>query len=154
MALKNAAELMAELAEQPRVELHYDLRNPCADCPFTRNGPPDHSGVLSSLPAYLELLKTGDLVHSCHKTDPRPGCDGNRDYEGKTQHCSGVLQMFAKSEIGIGSSIFQALSHGVDLGELIDRAKSNNHVFGSIGELIEHYLPAIERLAKGEKADG
>lgn len=145
MTIKTAADLMRELEGQPKVTLHYDLKHPCADCPFTRNGPRDHPGVLTSLVGYVELIKTGDLVHSCHKTDSRPACDGNRSNDGKVQHCAGLLQMFAKSDIGVGRCIMHAIDRGVELAPLIDRAKANKKVFGSLQQLINHYLGGIRK---------
>lgn len=134
--------------------IRFDQKNPCADCPFTRNGPPGHTGVLSSLVTYAEMIETGELVHTCHKTDQREDCDGPKRMPGGSHSpdntvnaCAGLMQLFAKSDYPFGPMISYASRQGVDIGDLIKRANSNDDVFGSIGEMMRHYLPEVKKLA-------
>lgn len=83
------------MKDTPLSEVRFDLRTPCADCPF-RRGVPAHQGVAKALPEYASQIEMATFAHTCHKTDPRS--DGFKPtYTGPVQHCAGALIMCEKS---------------------------------------------------------
>lgn len=78
-------------------ELDWTRKASCKDCPFLKSSK-FHEGIASNLPSYAESISEGKLIHTCHKTDNREGCDGPRNYKGeKPQHCYGAIMMMLKS---------------------------------------------------------
>lgn len=79
--------------------MNYDLKKPCAECPF-RN---DRPGYLTKARAReiangLDPKRLGaGGSFGCHKTTvPDPDDDGERTSGPKTQHCAGALIMLEK----------------------------------------------------------
>jgi hypothetical protein len=77
--------------------LRFDLRSPCADCPF-RNDLPINEGTVGTFAENIWSIIRGEFVHSCHKTDPRSDYEPAKDYRGPIQHCAGAMVMMEKSE--------------------------------------------------------
>jgi hypothetical protein len=78
----------------------FDLRAPCSDCPFLRDG-----GIRLSVERVQEIagamLDTRGATFACHKTtlDCEDDEDGDGRREGpQTQHCAGALIFAEKNE--------------------------------------------------------
>jgi len=122
------------------VEMDFDLHHPCGDCPFTRNGPATHFGVITSLQQYIDLASDGFLMHTCHKTDNRNGCDGPRNFKGdKPKHCAGLLHMQANNALPMNRGLAK---RGFDWSAILE-VSEGSPAFKSVAEMVEHYTPAI-----------
>ena len=131
-------------------EIRYDLKKPCADCPFRRDVPA-HEGIAVSIPEYADHIKEGIFSHTCHKTDARS--DGLVDgYEGPIQHCAGSLIFMLKMKAPIQVAMLDPLADGrLDLSRY---DKADPRVFRSVSDLVKHFLPAMKkRLAIRKQQD-
>jgi len=138
-----------ELARMDASDLHWDLEQPCNDCPF-RKGVPFHKGVCSSLPLYLGEIERGNFAHTCHKTDNRPSCDGPRPENATMQHCAGAIIMLLKT--GEGYDLQRPLLKAVDAGKLDLKkmaaiAKGDTKCY-TVLELVKFYAKGVAQLAK------
>ena len=140
-------------------ELHWDLRNPCADCPFMKTTP-YHQGVAKSIPGVVESINEGRFAHTCHKTDSRKQCDGpvaGKETGKPVQHCIGSILMLAKTGNGkdLQLPFLQAIDDGKisaeEVRKLIDRAKSDPNVF-TIRGFIHFYRNKLMSLL-GKESD-
>lgn len=80
----------------------FDLKKPCANCPFRKD-----------IPFFLSKARATDIVNavtkedktfSCHKTVTY-GDDGESVFTPKEQHCAGALILVAKT--GAANSMLQ-----------------------------------------------
>jgi hypothetical protein len=92
--------------------LAFDRTEPCADCPFLKATPAEKKGISSLGEIGLVLLTHGEIVHTCHKTDPRVTDGGfNSSYQGPVEHCAGFMLMVKKSGMYTGPMI-RAVGNG------------------------------------------
>jgi hypothetical protein len=127
-------------------DMHYDLQQPCGDCPFLKSSP-YHQGVAKSLPTYIDAIKSGSFGHSCHKTDPRLACDGPHPTDGRpVQHCVGAILMVMKSgKYWMQRPLIKAHDDGkIDLLEWERRAKLDDRVFTWRG-MIRFYIDELSK---------
>lgn len=118
-------------------DLDWSMKNPCADCPFTKSAP-FHRGVCRSIPDYFDTIRRNNFSHTCHKTDNRPACDGPKNYQGdKPQHCIGSILMLLKT------------GDGYDLQLPLLRAEAAENVFTLQG-MLRFYRKALQDLIRGE----
>jgi hypothetical protein len=126
-------------------DVHYDMTQPCVDCPFLKSSP-YHQGVAKSLPEYVRTIDAGQFAHTCHKTDPRQACDGPHPTDGRPiQHCVGSIIMLIKSKKWMQSPLMKAWADNrVELVALEKIAKSDKRVF-TINQMLGFYLREIEK---------
>jgi hypothetical protein len=139
----------------PAAELLWDLKSPCADCPFLRSSPPHH-GVARGIPQVIFSIDAGTFAHTCHKTDNRPSCDGPRNFDGPTRHCAGAVLMLLKTGQGkdLQLPLLQAAEQGkLDLAEMTARAKASPNVFTLRGFLVFYAQWAQRKLEQAEAAE-
>ena len=137
-----------DLSEYLPDQVGWNLKQPCADCPFTKRAP-FHEGVAGSLPNYVERIESHQFAHTCHKTDRRPECDGPHTWDGKPEHCAGALMMLLKTGDGkdLQLPLLEALQEGkFDVEEMTRLAKANKNVF-TLRELLDFYLEEIGKRA-------
>jgi hypothetical protein len=133
-------------------ELDWSRKNPCGDCPFL-NTSPYHGGVASGLKACVEAIKAGNFVHTCHKTDNRPNCDGPRNWKGKIQHCTGAIMMLLRTGKGMDLQLplMKAAEQGkIDLADMTKRARASKFVF-TVPGLIAFYAEEVSIRVKRMK---
>lgn len=133
-------------------DIDWSRKNPCADCPFLKTSP-YHNGVASSLPTYVDSIRDGSFLHTCHKTDNRESCDGPRNWKGKVQHCTGAILMLLRTGKGMDLQLplLRAAEQGkIDLVDMTDRARRSKVVFTMFG-LIEFYAEKLGNRVKGMK---
>jgi len=126
-------------------DLRHDIRTPCNDCPF-RKSSPFHAGVARTLPTLLEAIDDGKAAHTCHKTDPRPSCDGPRPQGGTVQHCAGMTLMLIRTGDGadLQRSIIRAIDDGrLDIKTMAAIAETADDVY-TVKELRSFYLREIK----------
>lgn len=118
-------------------DVHWDLRNPCADCPFMKTTP-FHQGVAKSIPDLVESINDQRFAHTCHKTDTRKACDGpvaGKETGKPVQHCIGSILMLLKTgqDKDVQLPFLQAIDSGKlsadDVHALEARAKADPNVF-------------------------
>lgn len=115
-------------------DLRFDLRGPCADCPF-RSDAKMHNGVFKDLPKMVRMHEDGRLAHTCHKTDPR--ADGYVEgYSGPVQHCGGMLAMIAADPASMGAFHRRA----VVLGRWKPEKMDLSNVFRSWRDMVNKYI--------------
>lgn len=124
----------------------FDLKGPCSDCPFGKNAP-FHSGIIADLEKLLYGLAKGDIIHTCHKTDPR--ADGFIATSKNVQHCGGLLQMMARDASLCGSAQLHALATEQWDGKVHEPRR----VFKSIRELIIHYASLCKTELKNRNTE-
>lgn len=130
-------------------ELDWSRRSPCLDCPFLRTSR-FHEGIATCVESTVASIEMGRFVHSCHKTDNNPECDGPRNYKGdKPQHCAGAILMLLKTGDGadLQSGLLQAYSAGlIDLKAMRRRARKDKRVF-TLKEFIKfNCIGALRKL--------
>jgi hypothetical protein len=122
--------------------LRFDLKKPCNDCPFRKDAK-WHGGVFKDLIKYFDLSKKKELVHTCHKTDPRSDSPEGQKYTGELQHCAGLLLMMHQNQRLIGPFQMAAwLKKQWDR----DAMDTSVKVFKNMKEMVKHYV----KLAKKE----
>lgn len=134
-------------------DLDWDLKTPCADCPFTKAAP-FHEGVAQGLPGVLESIEAGNFSHTCHKTDRRPMCDGPQTWEGRTKHCAGAVLMLLKTGDGkdLQLPLLRAAEAGkLDLHDMTARAKADTKCW-TVDGLMRFYLRGIRERMNARKA--
>ncbi|MES2342287.1 MAG: hypothetical protein V4597_11460 [Pseudomonadota bacterium] len=134
-------------------DVAWDRQRPCNDCPFLKTSP-FHEGIAGSLPAYMESIKGGTFSHTCHKSDPRPECDGPHTWQGQPWHCVGAVQMLLKTGGGLDVQLplLQAAERGeLDLAAAAIAAKADDRVFTVTG-LLRFYERELGRRAATPKA--
>lgn len=147
-------DALAKVIGEPQIlesDVDWDLKHPCGDCPFLRTSP-FHSGVAKSLKAYVESMRGGTFLHTCHKTDNRQGCDGPRNWGGRPKHCAGAILMLFKSggTAWLQAPFIRAIDDGkVDVAALAIQAKADRRVFTLRGLLGFYLRHATKLLAKG-----
>jgi len=127
-------------------ELGYDLKGPCADCPFRKDAK-FHAGVFKDLKNLVYHIDMGDVIHTCHKTDPMSDSPEGQKYKGKLQHCGGLLSMMAKDVEIMGHPQAQAWSEGRWRAEQQD---TKAPVFESFVKMIKHYLSGAQDRLEGK----
>ncbi len=106
--------------------LGFDLKSPCADCPFRKDFKMD-DGAVAALPGYFEHIKSGTFAHTCHKTDPKSPFFKESAYSGKVQHCVGSLIFLEKNKTEIQYALVKAVHDGkLDLKKLQNKDKVCN----------------------------
>lgn len=144
---------MNPVAAALRINVEYDLKKPCGDCPFLKTTP-FHVGVAANFEGYMESMSRQEFAHTYHKTDNRDEVDGPRNHQGPTQHCVGALLMLLKSESESESVAYwtqDAILYGIrskkltddHLRHLIKLAKERDDVFTLI-EMIRFYYQGME----------
>lgn len=115
-------------------DIHYDLKQPCKDCPFLR-GAEFHRGIFNDIPSLNDGLEAGSVIHTCHKTDPRTDSPEGQAYKGKLQHCAGLLTMMKNDPTLLGRN--------QEIAVLKKRWKPSEmksaNVFGSFVEFVKYY---------------
>lgn len=114
-------------SQRTEADLSWDLKRPCADCPFRRTAE-WHSGIAERAILYMGSIEQGGFVHTCHKTDPRTDSPQGQQYEGPLQVCRGSLIMLTKSGRGadLQRPILRAIDAGkLDVGELAEAARTD-----------------------------
>lgn len=131
----NGSELVTTERLIDEAELRYDLRRPCADCPFRRDVP-KHEGFGSGLAElYLAMFIMGTKGHTCHMTDPMGDSLAGQRFEGPLQHCAGALILMRRESIEPPSSVTRAIDDGrFDFDQLEDAGV----VYGSL-EMLQSY---------------
>ncbi len=141
-------------------DVHWDLRNPCADCPFMKTTP-FHQGVAKSIPGVVRSIEDGNFAHTCHKTDTRKACDGpvaGKETTKPVQHCIGSILMLLKTGKGkdLQLPFLQAIESGKlsgdDVHRLTARAKSDPNVF-TIRSFITFYRDKLQKMLRKKGAD-
>lgn len=133
-------------------DLHWDLKKPCADCPFTKSAK-YHGGVCSSLPEYVNSIEAGRFAHTCHKTDVTEECDGPPDRHGPPQHCAGALMMLLKTGGGndLQLPLLEAAADGkFNIDEMTKRAREDDNVF-TLRELLVFYGNELRKRLRRKK---
>ena len=129
-------------------DIAYDLKTPCADCPF-RSDVELHDGVARALPDMLTKLENHELMHTCHKTDDRS--DGFVEgYKGELQHCAGMLIMLKNSgQLDWDSEDFNFAFAGPLARKKINPEELEDHpsVFKSFKEMCLHYKDMLMDFA-------
>lgn len=75
-------------------EVNWNLKKPCADCPF-KYDTAFHAGIAKSARDVALGIEHGNFAHTCHKTDVRSDCESAK---GPVQHCAGMMIMAKKSD--------------------------------------------------------
>lgn len=152
---------LAEALGEPAVlaaDLHWDMRNPCSDCPFLKSTP-FHQGIAKSVPAVHESIEQHTFSHSCHKTDTRPQCDGpvrGKETGRPVQHCAGAILMVLKTGKGadLQLPLLKAMESGKisakDVQKMTRRAKRDANIFTLRG-FIDFYRRKLEAMLKRSK---
>lgn len=144
--LRQALSAMTGEKEVLAKDLRYDLRSPCADCPFLKTSE-YHEGVAKHIPGYVAELQNNNFGHTCHKTDTRTGCDGpvrGKETSKPIQHCVGALMMILKTGRGFDLQLplLEAMEDGRISGEEVTamtaRAKKDKRIF-TVPQLINFY---------------
>lgn len=153
-ALRKALEAIT--GDEPAVlasDVHWDLRNPCADCPFIKSSP-YHQGVAESIPALCESIDNGSFAHTCHKTDYRKQCDGpvaGKETGRAIQECAGSTLMLLKTGNGkdLQLPLLQAMESGKFSSEAVQemtaRAKRDPNIF-TIREFLHFYARKLNQM--------
>jgi hypothetical protein len=125
-------------------KIRYDLKKPCADCPFRKDAK-YHGGVMSDLPKYIEKGNAKELVHTCHKTDPRSDSPEGQKYTGEVQHCAGLLLMMHQNQRLIGPHQLSAwLTKKWDR----DSMDTSIKVFKNLKEMGKRYVALAKKELK------
>jgi hypothetical protein len=130
-------------------DVDWDLKSPCSDCPFLRTSP-FHEGVAESLQSYMESIDARRFAHTCHKTDPRPKCDGPHTWDGRPKACAGATMMLLKTGAGTDLQLpllEAAVAGKLDLADMTARANADNRVF-KIPELLSFYLVGMRKMLR------
>lgn len=138
-------------------DVRWDLRHPCADCPFVKTSP-YHEGVAESLAtSHAAAIMQQRFAHTCHKTDTRETCDGpvsGKETGRPVQHCAGALMMLLKTGAGMDLQLplLQALDdgklRGEDLRELTARAKADPAIF-TLPQMLRFYEDELAKRCRG-----
>jgi hypothetical protein len=135
------------------VKLHFDLKRPCAECPF-RKGVPAHEGVFKSIPRYYREIQAGRFLHTCHRTDPRSDYLPAKGYKGKLQHCAGALAMQVNEGTAMRNALLVELAVFSRRRFLPDQLPKNPEVFGSFRELALYYFASFKHLLRPSQDQG
>jgi hypothetical protein len=81
IAYKEAEKMRVEMSE-----IGFELREPCAACPFRSDIEPYYFQLIEM--ALVDLAE-GNAMFTCHETDPRSDYKGPRR-PGGIQHCAGA----------------------------------------------------------------
>lgn len=129
-------------------QIHFDMKRPCADCPF-RRAVPKHEGIAANLVSMVTAARAGTLAHTCHKTDPRADGGKRRGQTGKLQHCAGAILMAKKS----GLIVQRVLVLAHEQGRFEERAyrDPNNEVF-TLKQMLAAYVRWLRRRKKAGTA--
>ena len=87
------------------MEVKYDLKKPCADCPFRKDAK-WHGGIFDEIPTLMKSHEAKTLAHTCHKTDPMSDSPEGQEYKGELQHCAGLLLMMHQNKRMMGNAQF------------------------------------------------
>lgn len=154
---------LASVTGEPAVlakDLAWDLRRPCADCPFMKTSE-FHEGVAKGLPSLMMALQDNRGGHSCHKTDTRPGCDGpvrGQETGRPIQSCAGFTMMILKTGRGFDLQLplLEAMQEGKltsdDVAAMRDQARADKNIF-TVPQLLRFYEEGCEDFIAREKAD-
>lgn len=131
-------------------DLHWDLRQPCGDCPFLKTSP-YHEGVEGHVSEYAAALQNNEFGHSCHKTDNRANCDGpirGQRLPAPIQHCAGALLMILKTGrcFDLQLPLLKAMEAGKisaeAVREMTRKAKADKRVF-TVPGLLKFYAKGM-----------
>jgi hypothetical protein len=128
-------------------DLHWDLKSPCADCPF-RKSTPFHQGVAEGSPDLINSMISGTFAHTCHKTDPRADSEHGKRHTGKLQHCIGALFMLIKTGRGrdLQIPLLRAAEESrLDVHELCKNANADEDCF-TLREFIDFQAEGLDRV--------
>jgi hypothetical protein len=143
-------------------DFDWDLKRPCADCPF-RRGTPFHEGIAGNTQGVIESIRRHTFAHTCHKTDNFSDSPEGRRFVGRFKHCVGSLIMLIKTGRGhdLQIPLLEAAQAGkIDLDELMATAKADKDCYTLHEFLVAQAagLEAIERRMRnrrrGRKAVG
>lgn len=124
----------------------FAVKKPCGNCPF-RKGAELHEGMLKDSVKLFNAMDNGQMLFSCHKTDPRSDDPKAKLVNGKPQHCAGAL-VFQRNigELRNNRSLNWAEFRGMIS---LRRIRKSAAVFQSKQEFLLHYL----RLYKAKNPD-
>ncbi len=132
-------------------DLRFDLKLPCADCPFTPRAELNGGVGKQFVTELFWRIERGIAGFTCHKTDPR--ADGGKDAAQKTrrelQHCAGFLLMMERennrqviAERAVEDGIFHP-----------ERLNSKARVFTRLGMLNVYERWFKARMPKGKTGE-
>lgn len=133
-------------------DLDWSRKSPCKDCPFLKTSK-FHEGIASNLIGYGDSFDEHRFMHTCHKTDNNPQCDGaNGKYKGeKPQHCAGAILMQLKSgnQVPFQNSLMTASIRGLMGGKnallyMARRAQKDERVF-TWHEMLKFYSDELKK---------
>lgn len=134
-------------------DIDWDLKRPCADCPFKRSTS-WHQGVAANCVETTEAIFGGRFAHTCHKTDGRSDSDEGKRYTGRIKHCRGALLMLTKT--GRGMDLQRPLINAIDRGQLdieeLARAAEHDTECFTVPEFLEFQaLGAKRKIERKER---
>lgn len=128
--------------------MKFDLRRPCAECPF-RNDRPGYLTEERAEEIADAVTSSRGSTFTCHKTTiPDPASDGEMMDGPNAQHCAGALILAEK-----GGTVGQMVRIAERLG-LYDASKLDMDapIFEDAEEMIEHHA-ARRKSAKVRQRD-
>jgi hypothetical protein len=142
-------------AVRRKADFDWDLKRPCADCPF-RIGVPFHEGIALDTVGIVEAIRQHTFAHTCHKTDNFSDSPEGQRFVGRFKHCIGSLIMLIKTGRGCDLQIpfLEAAQAGkLDLDELMATAKADKDCYTLNEFLLAQAagLEAIERRMRNRR---
>ena len=116
-------------------DVDWDLKRPCADCPF-RRGTPFHEGIANGTVDVVHSIELRRFAHTCHKTDNFSDSPEGRRYRGRLKHCAGSLIMLLKTGHGLDLQVpfLKAAEAGkLDIHELSEIARAGRRLLYAAG---------------------
>ena len=116
--------------------MHFDLRKPCEDCPFLREG-----GIRLRRERVLEIaeamLDSQGSTFACHKTTiDSPDGDGDLVATPKSKHCAGALIFAEKNENGTQAMRIMERLGMYDAKALMSDKTVVDRVFDDLDEML------------------
>lgn len=121
-------------------KINWDMKEPCAECPFKCSTPIDRKGLLdeNKILSFSEGLHNGQIAHTCHQTDPRSDCESAQNYTGALQHCMGFAIMAEKSNM-VTNPMWRALGRGNLKVEQLKDPENKVHSWKDLCKVIYNY---------------
>lgn len=132
-------------------QLAWDMKEPCKECPFRKDVPPERKGIEETLPAMVKALKPdghGSFAHTCHRTDPRVTDGGFKEgYDGPIQMCGGFTLMMFKSGLFSGPLLRAMAKKKVTHKTVSKEAMRGVHTLKELTSVMRHWAEKeLERL--------
>jgi hypothetical protein len=130
-------------------EIRFDLKRPCNDCPFRRSSR-FHPGIAANTESLCNAIGFGELLHSCHKTDPFADCIPSERYDLPLQHCAGAVILCLKSSgCDLQKHLIRASAEGkIDLRLMRRIARDDKECF-TLSEFIKFQLVGVKAIGAG-----